>query len=102
VVDEPSSMEQGSGRWRHAFLWGLLGLVAVNVVMAVWQRSFNQSAFLNLFLVLGLLFNLVALKYTKAGWPNRVMQGLAWLWISLALVMMIWVFVGWMTPAPRG
>jgi hypothetical protein len=101
-VDEPSSMEQGSGRWKHALLWSVLCLLALNVVMVVRLGGFDRSALFSLVIVLGLLINLVALKYTKAGWPSRVMNGLVWAWMGLGTLMMVWVFVGWMTPAPRG
>ena len=62
----------------------------------------DQSAFFNLVIALGLLFNHVAFQYTKAGWPSRAMKGLAWAWMGLMMLMTVWVFVGWMTPAPRG
>ena len=100
-MDDTTPSVQGPGRWKHAFLWFLLCLVALNVVMAVRLGRYDQTAFFNLVIALGLLFNHVAFQYTKTGWPSTVMKGLAWVWMGLMILMTVWVVVGWMTPAPR-
>lgn len=101
-MDASSSMDQGPWRWRHAFLAALLSLVALNVALVVWSGSPNQGAILGLAVSLLLLFNHVALHYAKSGWPKRVTMGLVWVSLGFSVIMIVWVFVGWMTPSPRG
>jgi hypothetical protein len=70
--------------------------------MSVRFGRYDQTTFFILIISLGLLFNHVAHLYAKTGWPSRVMKGLVWVWMGVMMLMTVWVFAGWMTPAPRG
>jgi hypothetical protein len=75
-------------RWlAHVFLGLALFLVAVNVFWLVKSGDYYQCrGYVNLVIALMLLLNHIAIHYTKAGWPSRVMKGIACAWIAFAFI----------------
>ena len=43
-------------------------------------------------IALGLLFNHIALYFTKKGWLSRVMKTIACLWVVFVLAYLFWFF----------
>ncbi len=76
--------------WKYGFLIIILCLFAPSVFMLITERNFDSKTaiYLNLMVVLILLFNHIAYYITTKGWKSWVMKTVAWVWIVLVFVYM--------------
>lgn len=83
-----------SAVWKYGFLAVVLCLFVYNAFQFLQWKNFGSNTYLNVNLVvtLMLLFNHIALSFTKTGWKSRVMKTVAGAWIGFGLVYLFWVF----------
>ena len=78
----------------HLHKYGMLALILCLLVFAVVHllkyRDFAYDEYGNLIVALMLLFNHIAYNFTKTGWQNRVMRTVAWTWMVLGFVYILW------------
>ena len=96
---EAASVETGDVRsfrlnyfWKYGMLAIILCLLAFNVFQLLKWRGSNDYINVNLVVALMLLFNHIALFFTKTGWISHVMKIAAGIWAVLGLVYIFWVF----------
>ena len=96
---EAVSVETGDVRsfrlnyfWKYGMLAIILCLLAFNVFQLLRWRGSNDYLNVNLVVALMLLFNHIAIFFTKTGWISRVMKIAAGIWAVLGLVYIFWVF----------
>ena len=80
--------------WKYGMLAIILCLLAFNVFQLLKWKNFGSNEYLNINLVVALmlLFNHIAIFFTKAGRIGRMMKIFAGIWAVLGLVYMFWVF----------
>ena len=78
--------------WKYGMLAIILCLLAFNVFQLLRWRGSNDYLNVNLVVALMLLFNHIAIFFTKIGWISRVMKIAAGIWAVLGLVYIFWVF----------
>ena len=80
--------------WKYGFLIIILCLLAFSVFILITERNFDpkNAIYLNLMVVLILLFNHIAYYITTKGWKSWVMKTVAWVWIVLVFVYM---YISW-------
>ena len=83
-----------SSFWKYGFLIIILCLLAFSVFILITERNFDpkNAVYLNLMVVLILLFNHIAYYITTKGWKSWVMKTVAWVWIVLVFVYM---YISW-------
>ena len=78
----------------HLHKYGMLALIFCLLVFAVVHllkyRDFAYDKYANLIVALMLLFNHIAYNFIKTGWKNRVMRTVAWTWMVLGFVYILW------------
>ena len=96
---EAALAETGGGQkfglnyfWKYGMLAIILCLLAFNVFQLLRWRGSNDYLNVNLVVALMLLFNHIAIFFTKTGWISRVMKIAAGIWAVLGLVYIFWVF----------
>lgn len=96
---EAVSVETGDVRrfrlnyfWKYGMLAVILCLLTFNVFQLLRWRGANDYINVNLVVALMLLFNHVAIFFTKAGWMSRVMKIVSGIWAVLGLIYIFWVF----------
>ena len=73
------------------------GLLVAILCMLVWgvlhlmRRNFGYDQYTGVVLMLMILFNHIALHFTKTGLPNRVMKTIAWIWVVFGSAYVVWV-----------
>ena len=106
--DLPESFEAASAKTllpiprrfaiKHLWKYGLLGIIfcllAFNVFQFLRWGDFgsNRGINLNLLISLMLLFNYIAVFFTKTGWKSHVMKTVAYAWIVLVFV---YLYISW-------
>ena len=80
--------------WKYGLLGIILCLLAFNVFQFLRWDDFgaNRGINLNLLIALMLLFNHIAIFFTKTGWKSRVMKTVAYAWIVLVFV---YLYISW-------
>lgn len=80
--------------WKYGMFGIILCLLTFNVFQLLRWKNFGSNDYLNVNLVvtLMLLFNHIAIFFTKAGWISRMMKIVAGIWAVLGLVYIFWVF----------
>ena len=80
--------------WKYGMLAIILCLLAFNVFQLLKWKNFGSNEYLNINLVVALmlLFNHIAIFFTKAGRIGRMMKIFAGIWAVLGLVYVFWVF----------
>ena len=80
--------------WKYGFLVVILFLLAFSVFLFFKGQDSDSKKFrtLNLMIAFMLLFNHIAVYFTKIGWKSWVMKTVAWVWIALVLVYM---YISW-------
>ena len=77
--------------FKYGFLMPVICLLVWEVAFLLKWRNFGYNQYLNLAVVLMLLFNHIVFQFTKKGRrPSRVMTTVAWTWIVLVWAYMIW------------
>jgi hypothetical protein len=79
--------------WNHAFLLLIVCLLFVNLIdlRDILQFEHPYENFGNIIVVLMLLFNHIAFNYTKTGFASTIMKALAWVWMILGLIYVLFV-----------
>lgn len=102
--DLPESFEKASAKTgllrkilpnalrKYGMLGFILCLLVLSVLHLLKYRDFAYDEYGNLVVVLMLLFNHVADHFTKTGWKNRVMKTVAWTWMILGFLYILWTF----------
>ena len=80
--------------WKYGMLGLILCLLAFNVFQLFKWKNFGSNDYLNVNLVVALmlLFNHIAISFTKTGRKSRVMKIIAGIWAVLGLIYIFWVF----------
>ena len=96
--DLPESFKTASAKteftqsplWKYGFLIIILCLLVPIVLILITERNFDPKSviYLNIMVVLILLFNHIAYYITTKGWKSRVMKIGAWVWIVFVFVYM--------------
>ncbi len=96
--DLPETFEEASPKtefiqrplWKYGFLIVILCLLAFSVFIFFMTPDFDPKSvsYLNLMIVLILLFNHIAYYITTKGWKSWVMKTVAWVWIVFVFVYM--------------
>jgi hypothetical protein len=76
--------------WKHFFLVFLIGLALFHVFLLLSDNEFPEIAYPSFMIALGLLLSHIAYTYTKTGWQSKVMKTVAWIWLIVLLVYVIW------------
>ena len=74
--------------WKYGFLAIIFCLLAFNVFLLLKWQNFGFNKYINLVVVLMLLFNHIVFYFTETGWKSRVMKTVAWVWMVFVLVYM--------------
>lgn len=77
---------------KHGMLGIILCLLVLSVLHLLKYRDFAYDEYGNLVVVLMLLFNYIAHNFTKTGWKGRVMKTVAWTWMILGFLYVLWTF----------
>ena len=79
--------------WKYGFLGLIIFLLAFSVYHLLGSRNFGYDQYINIVVVLMLLFNHIAYYFTTKGWKSIVMKTVAWVWMAFGLAYLYWVFV---------
>ena len=103
--DLPETFEEASAKtgivrkfvpkrlWKYGFLGLIIFLLAFNVYHLLGSRNFGYDQYVNIVVVLMLLFNHIAYYFTTKGWKSIVMKTVTWVWIAFGFAYLYWVFV---------
>ena len=80
-----------SPAWKYGFLGVILCLVAFNVYILLNMRNLGFDQFGGLMFVLWILFDHIAVYFTKTGWQRRVMTTVARIWFVFTLAYGVWI-----------
>ncbi len=78
--------------FKYGFLVLIICLLVWDVASLLKWRYFDYGQYPGLMIGLVLLFNHVALHFTKRGWSSRVMKTIAWIWAVFVCIYLFWFF----------
>lgn len=70
----------------------VLSVLHLSVLHLIKDRDIAYDEYGILFWVLMLLFNHIAYNFMKTGWKGRLMKTVAWTWMILGFLCVLWAF----------
>ena len=80
-----------SPAWKYGFLGLFICLIAFNVYILLDSDLSSFDQYGGLAIVLWILFDHIAVYFTKTGWQRRVMTAVARIWFVFALAYGVWI-----------
>ena len=79
--------------FKHVFLLFIIYLLIKSLMLLrhTIRTDYPYDKFVNIVVVLMLLFNHIAFVYTKSGLASKIMKTIAWAWIIIGCVYIGWV-----------
>ena len=79
-----------------SFKYGTLGfilfmLIGYAILLPPWQ-NYDYHIYLGHIVLLMVLFNHIALHFTKKGWLSHVMKTISWIWMAFVFAYLFWIF----------
>lgn len=77
--------------WKYGFLGLIVCLVVLNAYILLDSDLSRYDQYSGLAFVLWILFDHIAVYFTKTGWQRRVMTAVARIWFVFVLVYGVWI-----------
>lgn len=94
--EKESRRSRGIISTAFSFKYGMLGfilfmLIGYAILLPPWQ-SYDYHIYLSHMVLLMVLFNHIALHFTKKGWLSHVMKTISWIWMAFVFAYLFWIF----------